>query len=198
MNKPALRRLLVACCVAVTAPAWLPVVFLRGVSRVKSDEAFRAGSEVLSLFPGRLGVYLRRGFYAMTLEDFSADCQVAFGTVFSQSTVRIGRDVVLGRYCTIGSADIGDGVAIGSNVDILSGRHQHSPADADTPVQYRRGRFEQMRIGANAWLGNGCVIMNHVGAGAVIGAAAVVVKAIPPGATAVGNPATVKKLARAA
>ena len=72
------------------------------------------------------------------------------------------------------------------------------PAGPEVPVQYRAGRFERMRIGANAWLGNSCVIMSHVGAGAVIGAAAVVVKEIPPGATAVGNPATVKKFARAA
>ena len=192
MIKPLLRRGLVIGCAALTWPAWWPVLFLRRISPAKSDDAFRAGSEAVGLIPGVLGMYLRRGYYLMTLPKFSADCQIAFGTVFSQSDVRIGREVVIGRYCTIGRAELLDGTALGSNVDILSGRRQHATS-GDSPVQYRAGTYERMRIGPGAWLGNSCVIMSHVGEEAVVGAAAVVVKEVPPGTVAVGNPARVVK-----
>lgn len=128
----------------------------------------------------------------MTLESFSLDCQVAFGTTFSHSSVIIGPEVVIGKNCTLGRVELCAGVALGSNVDILSGRHHHRPGSGG-PVQYQVGRFDRMRIGVNAWIGNSAVIMNHVGDGAVIGAAAVVVHEIPSHAVAVGNPALVKK-----
>ena len=192
--RAAARTALVGVAVVLTAPLWAFTLLHRRVAG--GDGAFRGCSELVSLFPGRTGVYLRRGFYRMTLERFAADCQVGFGTTFSHSGVIIHPNVVIGKNCTLGRVELGEGAALGSNVDVLSGRHQHA-VGGDVPVQFREGRFERMRIGANAWVGNSAVVMSHVGDGAVIGAGAVVVHAIPPHAVAVGNPAVVKKYLKA-
>lgn len=179
-----LKWIAVWACVAATAPWWLAL---------RLGAPFPAMSEFFSLFPGRLGLYLRRGFYRMALAEFDPSCQVGFGTTFSHRNVCIARDVVIGNRCSVGMADIGEGVAIGSNVDILSGRYQHAPGATDQPVQYVAGVFTQVTIGRRAWVGNSAVVMADVGEQAVVGAGSVVVKPVPAGAVAVGNPAAVKK-----
>jgi acetyltransferase-like isoleucine patch superfamily enzyme len=88
---------------------------------------------------------------------------------------------------------IGDDVAIGSNVDILSGRHQHHFGRLDVPIQDQGGVFQQVTIGRNCWVGNSAVVMADIGADSVIGAGSVVVKPIPARSIAAGNPATVRK-----
>jgi acetyltransferase-like isoleucine patch superfamily enzyme len=90
-------------------------------------------------------------------------------------------------------ARIEDDVAIGSNVDLLSGRRQHGFAELDRPIQSQPKEFRQVRVGRNAWVGNSCVIMADVAEDAVVGAGSVVVKPVPAGAVAAGNPAAVKK-----
>ena len=49
-------------------------------------------------------------------------------------------------------------------------------------------------IGSNVWIGSGAIILPGVSIGddAVIGAGSVVTRDVPPGATAVGNPARVR------
>ncbi len=185
------RTLLVALAVVLTAPAWLIVRLSQSIFH--TDTLFVSWSQALSLIPGRTGVYLRRGFYRMTLDQFATDCQVEFGTTFSHSKVVIHPHVVIGKNCTIGRVILEEGVALGSNVDILSGRHHHISADTEMPVQYQTGHFTQIRIGKNSWIGNSTVIMADIGQGSVIGAGTVVVKPIPDRVVAVGNPAVVKK-----
>jgi acetyltransferase-like isoleucine patch superfamily enzyme len=182
---------LVAVAVVLTAPLWLPArlqAWLTG-----GEGVFAGCSEVLSLFPGLPGVYLRRGFYRMCLEACALDCHIGFGTTFAHPQARVGRGVYVGNRCTLGRVDIGDHVAIGSNVDVLSGRHQHDFDRRDVPIQEQGGTFAPVRVGRNSWVGNGAVVMADVGDECVIGAGSVVVKPVPAGAVAVGNPATVKK-----
>jgi len=88
---------------------------------------------------------------------------------------------------------IEDHATIGSNVDILSGRHQHGFTDAGLSVQMQTGIFRQVRLGRNCWIGNSSVVMADVAEGCVVGAGSVVVKPLPAGAVAVGNPAVIKK-----
>jgi virginiamycin A acetyltransferase len=88
---------------------------------------------------------------------------------------------------------IDDDVLIGSNVDILSGRHQHHSDDPTRPRRDQGGSFHAVHIGRNAWIGNSSVIMGDVGDDTVIGAGSVVVESISPWCVAVGNPAVVKK-----
>lgn len=176
---------------ALTVPLWGAVKFQQVATG--GESCFAAGSELLSLVPGKSGVYVRRAFYRICLEDCAPDCHIGFGTTMAHSHVRILDRVYIGSRCTVGRVVIEEDVAIGSNVDILSGRHQHSFDDPDRPILEQGGSFQQIRIGRNSWIGNSAVIMADVGPGCIIGAGSVVVNPIPPGSIAVGNPASVKK-----
>ena len=185
------RNFLVLTAVVLTAPLWIPV---RVFARVdKKDDLFLTCSEFLSLFPGLPGIFLRRGFYLMSLETFAWDCTIEFGTWIAHRQTRIGRCVYIGGRCTLGMCIIGDHALLGSNVDIIAGRHTHSFADNTTPIASQRERYEAVSIGRNCWLGNSTVVMADVGDDTVIGAGSVVVKPIPSGVVAAGNPCTVKK-----
>lgn len=106
--------------------------------------------------------------------------------------IRLGRDVFLNFNCVILDivlVEIGDRTQIGPAVQIYAADH---PRDAET----RRAGLEfgrPVRIGRDVWIGGGSVIVPGVaiGDGAVIGAGSVVTRDVPPGATAVGNPARV-------
>ena len=186
--KSLLRVWLVRAAVVLTVPLW---IVARLEALAGGETWLAAGSELLCLIPSPLGVYLRRGYYLMTLEEFSEDCGIGFGTTVAHRQVRIGRGVYIGNRCTIGMVIIEDHVTIGSNVDILSGRRQHHCEDLDRPIQDQGGTFESVRIGRNSWIGNSSVIMANIGPDSVIGAGAVVVAPIPGRSVAVGNPARV-------
>lgn len=186
-----LRDALVFVAVVLTVPLWLPA----RVSRLlgSSDDLFATCSQIVGVFPGLAGVLLRRGFYWMCLEFFGRNCSIGCGTWFSHPQTSIGWGVYIGGRCMIGTCDIANDVLIGSNVDILSGRHQHRADDPALPRRLQGGTFSKVRIGRNAWIGNSAVVMADVGDDCVIGAGSVVVKPIPAGSVAVGNPAVVKK-----
>jgi acetyltransferase-like isoleucine patch superfamily enzyme len=186
-----LRNALVAVAVLLTAPFWLLV---RLEAALTGGESFFTGcSELFSLIPGRVGIFLRRGLYFMTLDAFAVDCHIGFGATLAHRKVRIGRGVIISSRCTVGQVVIEDHVAIGSHVNLLSGRRQHNTGDLSTPILKQGGQFQTVRIGRNSWIGNSAVIMADVGADCVIGAGSVVVHPIPARSVAVGNPATVKK-----
>ena len=171
----------------------LPALCLHGVGTVLlgRDASFGGWSQALSLIPGGLGVYLRRAFYRVTLEACDTDTTVEFLTTFSRPGVRLGRGAWIGSHCTIGSVRIGDDVLIASHVSITSGRQQHRIDRLDVPIRFQNGRFEQISIGTDTWVGERAVVMADVGAHCVIGAGAVVTSPIPDYAVALGNPARV-------
>jgi virginiamycin A acetyltransferase len=189
--KTVIREILIFAAVLATAPWWIPARLQRALTG--GESAFAAGSEWLCLVPGRLGVYLRRGYYRMALEACASDCHIGFGTTFAHPQARIGRGVYIGNRCTLGTVAIGDHATIGSNVDILSGRRQHNFSRLDAPIQDQGGTFDRVCLGRNCWIGNSAVVMADVDDDCVIGAGSVVVKPVPPRSLAVGNPATVKK-----
>lgn len=90
--------------------------------------------------------------------------------------------------------EIGRGVLMAWNVQIYDALH--ASEDRDRPIReqglMRAGR---VRIGDGAWLGANVVVLPGVtiGRNAVIGANAVVTKDVPDYATAVGNPAVVRR-----
>ncbi|MCK6571465.1 acyltransferase [Myxococcota bacterium] len=155
------------------------------------DVAFHHASQWLSLLPGYAGIYTRREFYRLTLAACSDDCQLSFGTVISHPGTRIGRRVYVGLHGNLGLCELGDDVLFGSDVHVLSGTRQHAFDDPDVPINQQGGHFEQVRIGANTWVGNGARVMADVGEGCVVGAGAVVTRAIPAWSVAVGHPARV-------
>lgn len=193
--KGLMRWSVVAAGIVLLAPLWL----VAHCEHLLRREGWFAGcSEVLSLVPGKPGVFLRRSFYRMTLDRCAIDVHIGFGTTLAHPQVSIGQGVYVGNRCSLGMCVLDDYVTIGSNADLLSGRYQHVFVDVNAPIQSQGGYFDPVRIGRNAWIGNSAVVMADVGDGAVIGAGAVVVHPIPSGAIAVGNPAVVKRLRTAA
>jgi acetyltransferase-like isoleucine patch superfamily enzyme len=186
-----LRDLFVQVATLLTLPLWAAARLER--RWIGGEEVFRCCAELLSLFPGLPGIFLRRGFYRMTLDAFASDAAIGFGTTVAHRQVRIGRGVYIGNRCTLGRVVIEDDVTIGSNVDILSGRHQHDFSRLDLPIQQQGGAYEQVRIGRNSWIGNSAVIMADIAEDCVLGAGSVVVGPIGPRCIAAGNPATVKR-----
>jgi maltose O-acetyltransferase len=84
---------------------------------------------------------------------------------------------------------IGDDVQIGTNVQLLTPTHPVDP-------ELRRAKWEAakpIRIGDNAWLGSGAIVLPGVtiGDNAVVGAGAVVTRDIPANVVAVGSPARI-------
>jgi maltose O-acetyltransferase len=109
--------------------------------------------------------------------------------------IRLGRGVFANFGCVfldVVSIEIGDGCQIGPSVQILTADH---PRD---PVRRRQGleSGKPVRIGRNAWIGSGAIILPGVTVGedAIVGAGSVVTCDVPEGATVVGNPARVRSL----
>jgi len=151
---------------------------------------FQGYSQLLSLWPGASGSFVRRAFYGFTLRRCSRDCTIGFGSIFATPEAEIGDHAYIGAFCMIGHVNIGNDVLIGSNVDILSGRHQHSFDRLDLPVRLQGGAYTSVTIGDDAWIGNGACIMEDIGTQAIVAARAVVTKPVPPRAIVGGNPAT--------
>jgi acetyltransferase-like isoleucine patch superfamily enzyme len=189
--RPLVRDAFVYMGVVLLVPLWLPVCVERRLRL--GENAFVFGAEALSLIPGKPGIFLRRSFYRMTLDRCATDCHVGFGTTFSHPDAEVQAGVYVGCRCTVGKVVLERDATVGSNVDILSGRHQHRFDRTDRPIQDQGGRFRRVTIGRNSWVGNSAVVMADVGEHSVIGAGSVVVRPIPAGSVAVGNPAVVKR-----
>jgi virginiamycin A acetyltransferase len=155
------------------------------------ERVFQGYSQLISLWPGFTGNFLRRAFYCATLKRCTMDCTISFGTVFATPEVEIGDHVIIGACSMIGHAVIGDDALIGSNVDILSSKYAHRFSRLDIPVRLQGGTFVSVAIGRDAWIGNGATVLENVGDQAVVAAGAVVGKPVPPRAIVGGNPARV-------
>jgi acetyltransferase-like isoleucine patch superfamily enzyme len=177
--------------VLVAAAVVLPLIVVVRVERwlSSSESWFAACGTALSLFPGKLGDYLRLAFYRFTLQKCSFDACIGFGALVPHRTAEFGRFVSIGAYSIVGTVTLGDHVLIGSRVSITSGRNQHNVADLTKNITDDDTTFERVHIGSNTWIGEGAIVMADVGKRCVIGAGSVVSRAIPDGTTAVGNPA---------
>lgn len=170
------------------------VVFYKLCSFTKpNDSLFCSLGQLLALFPGKTGSFLRVAFYSATLKRVSSHIHIDYGSYFSHPDVTVEDRVYIGAYCIIGKCTIGHGTAIGSFVNILSGSRQHIFSDPEKSIQAQDGEFVCITIGADCWIGNNSVLMTDIGNRCVIGAGSVVVKKIPPYSVAVGNPCRVIK-----
>jgi acetyltransferase-like isoleucine patch superfamily enzyme len=144
------------------------------------DRAFTLASERLAVYGGQLGIYTRQAFYRYTTAGVGRDVCFGFMSVFSKPAARIGHRVYIGRFCSIGWADIHDDVMLADGVQVLSGRHQHG-ASSRRGMALRENvqAYKKVTIGRGAWIGAGAVVMADVGEGAVVAAGAVVVKPVP-------------------
>lgn len=162
-----------------------------GVIAVGRDRVFPGWSQSFSLVPGIIGSYLRRAFYRIILPRCGEGAWISFGTVFSHSTVSIGRHVYVGVYCCIGDVTLEDDVLVGSHVSIANGGAQHGIDRLDIPIREQPGTWPKITIGRDSWIGDRAVVLADIGRHCVIGAGSVVTGAIPDYAIAVGVPARV-------
>ncbi len=155
--------------------------------------AFLDASEAIARVPGHLGVYARQSFYRRHLAGVGGDVYFGFMTLFSKTQTKLGHRVYVGRFCTIGWADIGEDAMIADGVQILSGGRTHLPASHDSAaastLRDNALNFQRVTIGRGAWIGAGAIVMADVGEGAIVAAGAVVTKPVASGSRVAGVPA---------
>ena len=174
---------------AIVLPAWLIFEFQRLL--FGRQRAFPGWSQLFSLFPGILGVYLRRGIYGWILPACGTESWIGFGTVFSHPTAEIRDRVYIGVACMIGDVTLEEDVLIGSHVSIINGNRQHGIERLDLPVREQPGAYPRVTIGRDSWIGDRAIVMTDVGKHAVVGAGSVVTIPVPDYAIVAGNPARV-------
>jgi acetyltransferase-like isoleucine patch superfamily enzyme len=156
----------------------------------KSKGVFTTTGQILSLFPGLFGRYLRAAFYRLTLKRCGHRLHMDFGSYFSHPSAEIHDDVSISTFCIIGNARIHDNVAISPGTHVLSGGRQHVVLQKDVSILKQSGGvFEQISIGENSWIGQACVVMADIGKQNIIGAGSVVVKKTGDYEVHAGNPA---------
>lgn len=104
--------------------------------------------------------------------------------------IHLGAGAFVNFGCVIldvAQVHIGERAQIGPNVQLLAADHPRDAATRDAGLEYGR----PVRIGRNAWIGAGALILPGVSVGddAIVGAGSVVTRDVPAGATVVGNPA---------
>ncbi len=184
-----LKRSVKAVVQGVSIALMAPAALLSGFGRVVP--VFQCCAQWIALAPGLPGDYLRVAYYWLTLRECSLHSRISFGTFVAQSSVRIARGVYIGAYCIIGACSIGERTQIASQVQILSGAHQHARG-ADGEIQGSREEdFMPTSVGSDCWIGAGAIVMADIGDGTTIGAGSVVTRPVPSSVVAVGNPARV-------
>jgi len=190
-----LKQLIKQASFTIAAIVISPITALYFVIKIfiKSDALLSGFSQFLSLIPGKVGVYLRAGFYRFTLTSCYPDAVISFLVLFSQRDIEIESGVYIGPQCNIGRCKIGENTLLGSGVHIMSGKGQHNFNDLSKPIKDQGGKFEKVTIGCGSWLGNGALIMANVGKHCVVAAGSVVINDIKDYSIVAGNPAKVIK-----
>jgi acetyltransferase-like isoleucine patch superfamily enzyme len=183
--KDYLQRLSFFIATALTCPLFIAVRIVGG------DGLFCTFGQLLALFPGKTGSYLRVAYYGKTLLRCSDKVFIGFGSFFSHRNAVVGEGVYIGAYCIIGMAKIGKNCTLGSHVSVLSGKRQHGFDQVGVPIQEQGGTFEQVQLGENCWIGERSVIMADLGAQCVVGAGSVVTKSFDDLSIVGGNPAKI-------
>jgi acetyltransferase-like isoleucine patch superfamily enzyme len=171
----------------------LPVllVFWLNALVVGRNRALESASQLVSLFPGITGQYLRRAFLQRVLARCHHSTLVEFGTLFSQAGAVLDENVYVGPRCVLGLVHLQRDVLLAANVQIPSGGRTHYFDDPTRPIREQGGERNVVTIGAGAWIGTGAIVLADVGAGTVVAAGAVVTKPLPANVIAAGVPAKV-------
>ncbi len=169
----------------VLASFWVKAAF---ASRQKSLES---RSQLLSLWPGLTGQYLRRAFLQQVLARCHSSATVEFGTFFSQPGAMLDENVYVGPRCILGLVHLERDVLLAANVQIPSGGKTHYFDDPSRPIREQGGERRMVTIGEGAWIGTGAIILADVGKGTVVAAGSVVTKPLPENVIAAGVPAKV-------
>lgn len=174
----------------LAACSWLEKTFLP-----PSEIVYSFFAQLLALIPGLPGIFCRRAFYHLAVQNCSMQTILGFGTILVHRGTVIESAVSIGNYAIIGTAHIKSGCEIGSRVSIPSGKHQHSLAVNGKWAPFAPDCAEKITIHQNVWIGEGAIVMADAGEGSMIGAGAVVLSEVKPHIVVAGNPARfVRKL----
>ena len=157
------------------------------------DQVFAGITQLLSLFPGISGSYLRVAFLSLSSDLCNQEIYIGFGTIFSQRHTKLYSGAYIGPQCNIGQCHIEKNCLLGSGVHIMSGKQQHDFSNPDKPIREQGGIIETIRIGEDTWIGNGSLVMANIGKKCIIGAGSVVINDIPDYSIVAGNPAKLIK-----
>lgn len=163
--------------------------WLESVLHPSGEGIFNFWSHVFAIVPGTPGIYVRRGFYRLTLASCSASVAVGFGAFFAHRESHVEQDVYIGPFAVIGRARLRSGSLIGTRASLLSGSGQHELDAQGRWMASNQTNFRQIEIGPYAWIGEAATIMASVGEGSAVSAGAVVSAPVPAGVVVAGNPA---------
>jgi acetyltransferase-like isoleucine patch superfamily enzyme len=178
-------------CVALVAVLPVLVGFWINSWLVGKNRALESASQLMSLFPGISGQYLRRAFLQRALAHCHHTALVEFGTIFSQAGAVLDENVYVGPWCVLGLVHLERDVLLASGVQVPSGGKTHALDDPTRPIREQGGERQLVTIGAGAWVGAGAIVLADVGRGTVVAAGAVVTKPLPESVIAGGVPAKV-------
>lgn len=186
--RSALKFVVDVICLVVIAPAAATAV-LEARLLPESERVFALWGQAFALVPGFPGIFVRRAYYRVTLQQCAARCSVGFGTFFSHRGVVVEEDVYIGAYSIVGSSILRKGCSIGSKSSVISGSRLHARERDGRWAPSDLKRLEQIEIGEHALIGEGCLVMASVGRSALVCAGAVVSGRVAPGVVVAGNPA---------
>ncbi len=170
------------------------VSYLLNRCLTSANTALESHSQCISLVPGKIGNYLRNGFYRLTLEHCDPAATICFGVLISSTKARIGRHAYIGSRCSLGWVTIEEDVLLGPSVHVLSGAHMHTFDSLELPIRDQPQRPHRITIGRDSWIGTGAVVLADISAQVVVGANSTVTKPLPRRAIAVGSPARTLRL----
>lgn len=156
---------------------------------------------------GKLWKALKKVLFVRGDVRVCGDLHIGIGSfVSTPNRLDIGRNVYIGKYCSIQcSGRIGNGVLIANNVGVV-GRRDHDIKHVGVPIRSAHSVSDNqdlamhpansIDIGDDVWIGFGAVVLSGIviGRGAIIGAGAVVTEDVAPYAIVTGTPA--KQVAR--
>jgi acetyltransferase-like isoleucine patch superfamily enzyme len=133
-------------------------------------------SILLAYFPFIFGERIRFFFYKYTLEQVGSSTRFKFGSYVQYRTVKIGKNVLIGHFNSIGECEIGDDVLLGGDVKILSGLSQHNFSKKSEKIVEQGGCRKKIYIGSDVFIGTGAIIASNISDGCVISTGSIVVK----------------------
>ncbi len=181
-----LKSAIDAACLVLVLPAALMCAL---EARVGDAEAiFTSWAQAFALVPGVAGIFLRRAFYRLTLEECARSFSIGFGAMFSHRKATVEENAYVGPYAIVGSCRLRRGCLVGTRASILSGGGLHALGSQGWTAA-DLGRMQRIDIGECAWIGESAVIVANVGRSAMVAAGAVVTTPVPAETMVGGNPA---------
>ncbi|MEO7246151.1 MAG: serine O-acetyltransferase [Rubrivivax sp.] len=153
------------------------------------DPAARSDWEVLSCYPGLHALVLHRWAHAAWVRGWHWLGRFVSHVARFLTGIEIHPGATIGRHVFI---DHGMGVVIGETAEVGDGCTIYQGVTLGG-TSLEKGAKRHPTLGRGVIVGANSQVLGGftVGDGARVGSGAVVVKAVPPGATAVGNPARV-------